>query len=173
MTTLRQENEGNHPNATGILLRGILFIWFLLPLSVSAQSGLRYYTSSIDGSSQPYAVYVPYFYNQPDTAYPVIFIGHGFGGGRIDTSFSSFQQDFADTHHFLLVKVHGRGDTFYDGVGEVDFFDVLVEVKKQYQIDETRIYFEGSSMGATGAYRLGIRHPHIFAAVGGANGWAD
>jgi len=139
--------------------------------AVASGSALRYYTSRIDGSSQPYGLYVPKAY-QSGVAHPVIFIGHGFGGSA-SASFNSTQTTFADANGFLLVNLQGRGNTFYDGVGEVDFFDVLAELRALCNVDMRRLYFEGASMGATGAFRLGVRHPDVLAAVGGVDGWGD
>ena len=134
-------------------------------------SYLAYYTSTIDNSVQPYGVYVPATYTS-FALHPVVFNGHGFGGSA-NSSFSSAQMTFADANGWLIVQVQGRGNTFYDGVGEVDFLDVLALLQANFTLDMDRLYFEGGSMGATGAYRLGIRHPDILAAVGGADGFAD
>ncbi|HEY3379195.1 MAG TPA: prolyl oligopeptidase family serine peptidase [Armatimonadota bacterium] len=132
---------------------------------------LQSYTSTIDDSTQIYGLYVPtpFIATEP---HPVIFMGHGFRGRASDT-FSSYQQQCADACGLLLVQLDGRGNTFYDGVGETDFFEVLRELRAKFILDENRLYLEGASMGATGAYRLGIRHPDVFAAVAGADGWTD
>lgn len=150
------------------------FLLFLLAtqvLAVTPGSYLKQYTSSVDGSLQPYGLYIPTPYMAAD-AHPVIFSCHGFSG-RASGAFGTYQQQFANAHGFLLVQLDGRGNTFYDGVGEVDFFEVLQDLRAHYRLDERRLYIEGASMGATGAYRLGMRYPDIFAAAGGADGWAD
>jgi len=97
---------------------------------------------------------------------------HGFGGGP-SSSFSSHQKNHANANGWILVNLDGRGNQFYDGVGEVDFFDVLTILQSEINVDTNRIYAQGCSMGGTGAYRLGIRHPDIFAAVAGVDGWGD
>ena len=43
-------------------------------------------------------------------------------------------------------------------------------VKKQYLVDENRIYVRGGSMGGTGAMNFGLKHPEIFASVHAAVG---
>ena len=129
------------------------------------------YVSEVDGSIQIYGVYIPQPFD-PDVAHPVVFHGHGFGG-RANADFSAFQRSHADQRGWILVNLDGRGNTFWDGIGEDDFFRVLDELRAGYLIDEKRLYFAGASMGATGAYRLGFRHPDVFAAVGGADGWCD
>lgn len=148
----------------------------LLLSGVSAQavtpgSYMAYYTSAIDSSTQNYGIYIPNSYNNFQL-HPVIFIGHGFGG-HATNSFNSTQTTFAETNGWLLVQLEGRGNNFYDGVGEVDFIDVLAQLRTAYTLDENHLYFEGESMGATGAYRQGLRHPEFLAAVGGVDGFAD
>ena len=136
---------------------------------------LQQYTSAIDDSRQPYVLYLPDPY-VPAAPHPVVFIGHGFGAPppTADTQpFGAVQRRYADRNGVLLVYLYGRGNTFYDGVGEEDFFAVLADLRGRFSLDENRLYFEGASMGATGAYRLGIRHPDILAAVGGCDGFCD
>jgi len=130
-----------------------------------------YYLSQIDNTLQNYSLYVPTPYD-PAKPHPVIFIGHGYGSAT-QPSLSLNQVTYANTKGILLVGLTGRGNTFYDGVGEVDFLDVLADLRRNFNIDTTRLYFEGTSMGATGAYRLGVRHPDLLAAVGGVDGFAD
>ena len=149
----------------------LVFTLALSAAGVVPGGSLQSYLSRIDDSRQYYGLYVPENYSLSH-AYPVIFTGHGFGGG-VSSYFSEFQQQYAATNECLLVQLNGRGNTFYDGVGEVDFFDVLADLSAKCPIDKTRLFFEGGSMGATGAFRLGLRHPDILAGVAGADGWGD
>jgi predicted esterase len=96
--------------------------------------------------------------------------GPGFGGSA-NATFSDWQKTWADSRGWILVKLDGRGNTFYDGVGENDMLKVLTALKAEYSVDEDRIYFEGASMGATGTFRQGFRHPDLFAAIAGVDGW--
>lgn len=153
-------------------------VWFAVLLAVCLPAGaivpgsyLRSYLSAVDGSVQPYGLYVPTSYRDGVPA-PVAFNGHGFGG-HAGGSFSAPVMAFADTNGFLLVQLDGRGNTFYDGLGETDMREVLQDMRTYLSVDATRLYFEGASMGATGAYRQGIRHPDLLAASGGADGFAD
>jgi hypothetical protein len=40
-------------------------------------------------------------------------------------------------------------------------------------VDQNRVYLKGHSMGGTGTYRMGIKHPEIFAAIHAHAGFAD
>ena len=49
--------------------------------------------------------------------------------------------------------------------GEVDFFEALDAVKRQYAIDENRILDRGFSMGGASAWHIGTHHAGLWAAV--------
>lgn len=132
------------------------------------------YISEVDGSQQPYGLYLPEPFD-PDVPHPVVFFAHG-RTERANDNFSDtyrHQASFADEHGWILVNLDGRGDTWYEGIGEKDFFEVLDEIRQTYSIDETRLYLTGCSMGGTGAWKLGLRYPHLFAAIAGADGVCD
>jgi dienelactone hydrolase len=55
--------------------------------------------------------------------------------------------------------------------GRDDAMEVLALVRKRYQIDESRVYLTGHSMGGHGVYHLGSLFPDQFAAIGPSAGW--
>lgn len=46
-----------------------------------------------------------------------------------------------------------------------DVYELLQEVTKKYNIDSTRIYLTGLSMGGWGTWKMAFEHPDTFAAV--------
>ncbi len=72
----------------------------------------------------------------------------------------------------------GRGKGAFPGFGggnqpanlrelsEKDVMNVLAMVRKEFKIDDKRIYIMGHSMGGAGALFLGSKYANIFAAVG-------
>ena len=48
---------------------------------------------------------------------------------------------------------------------EKDVMTVLAMIRKEFNIDERRIYLMGHSMGGAGTYYLGSKHPEIWAAL--------
>ncbi|MHB0936827.1 MAG: Ig-like domain-containing protein [Armatimonadota bacterium] len=143
----------------------------LLPAAETPGSYLRTYVSTIDNSVQPYGVYVPTPFNEA-VPHPVVMNLHGWNGHATGV-FTTTQKSYADANGCLIVQIEGRGNNNYDGIAEVDLFDVLAELRASFQLDERRLYIEGASMGASGAYRQGVRHPDRLAAAGGADGMAD
>ncbi len=134
-------------------------------------AALESYVSEVDGSTQEYGIYAAKGPRPPD-GYPLVIHGHGYGWS-VSAGFSDFQRRWADEHGWLIVNCNGRGPTFYDGIGENDLLRVLQQVSLRYGVDRRRVYFTGGSMGATGALRHGVRHPDVFAAVVGVDGWSD
>ncbi len=128
---------------------------------------LKSYVSEIDGQAQPYSVRVPPTYDGRTPAALVVHL-HGHGWYR------PFQGHPAPAvGDAIVVSPHGRGAMDYMEVGEPDVMQVIAEVKRDYVIDDTRIYAMGHSMGGTGSWNLAVRHPDVFAAIAPNAGNAD
>ena len=112
---------------------------------------VRGYVSKIDGSVQPYGLVVPPTY-APDK--PHRWRVDGWFHGRsetlneIDFLYDRMQNagDFqpADT---IVLHLYGRYCNASQFAGEVDFFEALDDVKKNFSVDENRILVRGFSMG--------------------------
>lgn len=50
-------------------------------------------------------------------------------------------------------------------LGEKDVMNVIDIVRREFNIDENRMYLMGHSMGGAGAYHLGVRHARDWAAI--------
>ena len=133
------------------------------------------YLSPVDGTPQPYHVYVPSSYD-PTRPTPVVFSLHGFGG-RTGPAGGGWKGRWADANTWLLVRPDGRGSQNWDGIGEDDIFHVLRDLRHAtpdhpaFNIDPDRLYAEGGSMGGHGAFRLATRHAGTFAATAPVAGW--
>src|SRR5262249_5204222 len=51
-------------------------------------------------------------------------------------------------------------------LSEKDVMNVLEIVRKEFNVDEKRIYLIGHSMGGAGAYHLGTKYPDTWAGLG-------
>ncbi|MGD9496152.1 MAG: prolyl oligopeptidase family serine peptidase [Armatimonadota bacterium] len=145
----------------------------LAPLaSAEGLSRVVEYRSPIDDSLQAYGVYVPSVPPPSERGYPAVLHGHGYGWS-VSTSFSEFQRSWADEHGWVLIHLNARGPNFYEGVGDIETLNVVADAAARFGLDRDRIYMTGGSMGGTGALRHGLRHPDVFAAVMGVDGWTD
>ncbi|MFC1562729.1 prolyl oligopeptidase family serine peptidase [candidate division KSB1 bacterium] len=150
------------------------------PFESSRGGFVKAYRSDLDGSLQPYAVYVPLDY-APSKSYPLVIGLHGatsthvnflkriFGmsnkPGESDEEAIKYFRRF-EPLDFIVATPYGRGTrNSYYGIGEIDVLNVLELMKKAYNIDINRIYLTGLSMGGDGTWSIGLHYPDIFAAI--------
>jgi pimeloyl-ACP methyl ester carboxylesterase len=91
-----------------------------------------------------------------------------------DTIFRETDIDPANvpaSHRGFLVAPWCRGNSMYHEAGESDFWQIIDLVKKQFEIDEDRMYLSGFSMGGGGTWNLAGRRPDLWAAVSPASGF--
>lgn len=153
-----------------------LLLLLVLPASAPAQPGglaqVVWYTSSLDDSQQAYGIYVPAAPAPSPDGYPAVFHAHGYGWS-VSAGFSDFQKQWAERHGWMLINLNARGPQFYEGVGDVESRNVVRDANRRFGLDLSRLYITGGSMGGTGAFRLAVRHPDLFAAAVGVDGWSD
>ena len=156
-----------------------LLLPFLAAAALYAQPASLTYRSRVDGTEQPYALYLP---KNLDRArkYPLVIglheeesnhavslkrlfgVANRFGetGLQALTTFPPMR-----SVDMIVACPFARATMGYQGIAEQDVYDVLDEVKRRYPIDEDRIYLTGSSMGGGGALWLSLTRPDIWAAV--------
>ncbi len=125
------------------------------------------YRSDIDDSIQPYSLYLPESYSS-DRKYSLAVLLHGYSGNDFNygNTLASLMPD-----DFIILSVFGRGDLYYQSVGEQDVLDVMDRVINRYSVDENRVYITGSSMGGLGTWRIGSLYADRFAAMAPFCGW--
>jgi len=139
-------------------------------LFLPGRIGRLAHRSGIDGSLQPFSVYVPEFYNGEE-ALPLYVTLHGSGVDETQTMKYVAQSllDFrmrGKAGRFIILAPRGRGlSDWYLGDSGEDVMECIEHVKALYNVDETRIMLDGFSMGGYGAWRLGLRFPEVFKAV--------
>jgi hypothetical protein len=139
---------------------------------------VRGYRSAIDGSVQPYVLTIP---EKLDVTKPVpLFLWlHGRGDTATDLHFiydrgrRGPQGPMKDPGDAMILEPFGRQSLGWKSSGEIDAFDALAEVKKQYPIDEDRIVLAGYSMGGAGAWHIGAHYTDQFCAVQPGAGFVD
>src|SRR5215468_4569772 len=162
-------------------MRKALACTFLLIFGMPlwAQPSAPTYHSSIDGSEQPFALYVPKNLDRT-RKYPLVIglheedsnhvmsLRHIFGViGRFGETGLQALTAFPQMRDvdFIVACPFGRGTMGYQGIAEQDVYDVLAEVKRRYPVDEDRVYLTGSSMGGGAALWLALTRPDLWAAV--------
>lgn len=134
----------------------------------------RIYVSDIDGSEQGYVVAAPSVCATDGTGrFPVLIFMHGFINdapwspeGKLDP-----MQLACLSKGVIAVSPYGRGSQGYRYDGERDVMAVLDEVRRDYRVDEDRIYLGGFSMGAEGTLTISCARPDWLAAIAPCSSW--
>ncbi|MDA0284851.1 MAG: prolyl oligopeptidase family serine peptidase, partial [Planctomycetota bacterium] len=138
------------------------------------------YVSQIDSSVQPYGVIVPKGYD-PKQPIRLDVVLHG-SRRPVGMSELKFMAGFdagdaanpsPPAQTFIELHPLGRVENCYRWSGETDVFDAIEDVCQRYNIDRNRIVLRGMSMGASGTWHLGLKHPDRFAAIGPYCGYVD
>ena len=141
---------------------------------------VRGYVSSVDGSVQPYGLVVPAGYDpQKPMRLDVVLHGSTRPQGNSELKFiERFDEGDEDVkllpdQPFIELHPLGRVENCYRWSGETDVFEAIDDVCRKYNIDRDRIVLRGMSMGASGTWHLGLKHPDRFVALGPYCGYVD
>ncbi len=162
--------------------------WLLVPAAAAALAAQTYvpgpqaqvFLSDVDGTAQPYAIYVPRNLDL-SRKYPLVISLHSEASNhrldlrRVVGRGNLFRQSDAEAANgpfppfpdldYLVVSPLARGSIGYQGIPERDVYDVLAEVEKNFPVDRDRVYLTGASMGGGGALWLALTRPDVWAAV--------
>ena len=140
------------------------------------QSGLdlRY----VDGTNtMPYRLYLPQNYN-PATNYPLVLFLHGVGEDGTDNVAQVanhidglIARTYSDYPAFLVAPQVPEGG-WYDEPWDFTL-GVLAEVRRNYSVDDRRLYLTGVSLGGFGTTDYAYGFPTMFAAIAPMSGATD
>lgn len=140
---------------------------------------VRGFVSAVDGSTQPYGVIIPKNYDgTKPMRLDVVLHGSSKPVGMSELKFMSrFDEGDADKPgpeaDFIELHPLGRVENCYRWAGDTDVFEAIEAVCRNYKIDRDRIVLRGMSMGASGTWHLGLKHPDRFVAIGPYCGYVD
>jgi poly(3-hydroxybutyrate) depolymerase len=150
------------------------------PWAVQRGRLVRGYRSAVDGSVQPYGVIVPASYDPAKPArLDVVLHGSTRPTGMSELRFMRpFEEEAAGGEpaagaNWIELRPLGRVENCYRWAGETDVFEAIADVSRCYRVDPDRIVLRGMSMGASGTWHLGLKHPDRFAALGPYCGYVD
>jgi hypothetical protein len=141
---------------------------------------VRGFVSAVDGSVQPYGVVVPARYDRTKPSrLDVVLHGSSKPVGMSELRFLNRfdegdgeakgppEQDWIELHPL------GRVENCYRWAGETDVFEAIEAACRNYNVDRDRVVLRGMSMGASGTWHLGLKHPDTFVALGPYCGYVD
>jgi pimeloyl-ACP methyl ester carboxylesterase len=149
------------------------------PWTAKTGKVVRGYVSAIDGSVQPFGLFVPKGY---DAAKPMRLDVVLHGSSRpVGLSELRFMNTFDDgdeggqpvDQDFLELRPLGRIENCYRWSGETDVFEAIETVCRNYNVNRQKVVLRGMSMGASGTWHVGLKHPDRFVALGPYCGYVD
>lgn len=137
------------------------------------------FISQIDGTQQPYALYLPPGFDKTK-AYPLVvslhseesthrlnfrqLLGAALPYNRVDPLDPRFYPVSRDVD-FIVAFPFARGSIGYQGVAESDVYQMLADVENHFLVDRDRVFLTGISMGGGGALWYALTRPDVWAAV--------
>lgn len=135
--------------------------------------------------SRTVLIHVPEGYTATEPT-PVVFMLHGSGAGAEDAQNAFGFNALSDREKFIAVYPQGMGDEEHgydwnggdccgqaskDKIDDISFLkQTYLNLKKNYNVDTSRVYIAGFSAGGIMAYRAGCELPDIFASIGVQSG---
>lgn len=151
-----------------------------IPWTTKKGKVARGFVSAIDGTVQPYGVIIPKSYDgTKPMRLDVVLHGSskpvGMSELKFISRFDEGDEDKGNAPDVDYIELHplGRVENCYRWAGETDVFEAIEAVCRNYKIDRDRIVLRGMSMGASGTWHLGLKHPHRFVAIGPYCGYVD
>jgi hypothetical protein len=137
----------------------------------------RGYVSRIDGSIQPYGVFVPPSYTAAGAAkYRLDVWFHGRGETLSEVNFlhdrTKNRGEFTPTDTIVL-HPYGRYCNANKFAGEVDVLEAIEAVKSNYRIDDERISVRGFSMGGAACWQFAVHYSDRWFAANPGAGFAE
>lgn len=147
------------------------------PWTSARGSVVRGYRSKIDGSAQPYGLRVPQSWNpEAKQPRPLYLWFHGRNDTLSEVAFIAGElkgkREFAPPEAFEL-RLYGRYCNASKFAGEMDAFEALDHVIRNYPIDTNRIAVLGFSMGGASTWHIAAHYPGLWAAASAGAGFAE
>ena len=152
-----REGKPQWTSATGLVVRG--------------------YVSRLDGSVQPYGLVVPPTFN-PNLPhnYRLDIWFHGRDEKLTELNFLAQRQRDAGQFtppNTIVLHTYSRYCNGQKLAGEVDVFEALADVRKNYPIDENRIVVRGFSLGGAACWHIAAHYPGHWAASAPGAGFSE
>jgi pimeloyl-ACP methyl ester carboxylesterase len=155
------------------------------PWTTQPGATVRGYVSKLDGSVQPYGLWIPASFSvgADGAARPSKFRldlwAHGRNEDLGEVKFianclkaGGGEYDFRAKDAFVL-QLYGRYCCANKLAGEIDAFEATDAVKRNYPVDENRIVMRGFSMGGAATWHLAVHYTDVWAAAAPGAGFSE
>jgi poly(3-hydroxybutyrate) depolymerase len=150
--------------------------------STAARVQIKSYEFKDAGKEMSYALFVPSTYDKEKKT-PLVIALHGLNSNPKQIMLYPGLTDQAEKYGFIVAAPMGYNSRGWYGqpipkqlanqadpenlpeLSEKDVMNVLAIARKDFTIDDRRIYLMGHSMGGGGTWHLALKHPEIWAAL--------
>ena len=147
------------------------------PWTESTGLVVRGYRSKLDQSVQPYALVIPATWKRGDSrARRLDVVLAGRGEKRSELAFLDERQKKPGEivpPEGIVLHPYGRYCNATKFAGEVDVFEAMEAVRRDFTIDPARIIVRGFSMGGASTWHLATHYPGVWAAAAPGAGFAE
>jgi S-formylglutathione hydrolase FrmB len=119
--------------------------------------------SVVDHSWQPFAFYIPPSYDPSKPAPLVVFL-HGATQSEVTVLASPWVRKAAVATGAIVAAPFARGDSQYADPAPLEVYQAVDIAERAFNVDRSRVYLAGHSMGGFGVFVVGPLHPQIWAA---------
>jgi poly(3-hydroxybutyrate) depolymerase len=140
----------------------------------------RTYEFKEAGKEMEYALFVPSNYNKEKKS-PLMIALHGLATNPQWIMRYPKLTDLAEKHGYIVAAPMGYNSSGWYGakgqsspkmnpenlgeLSEKDVMNVLALVRKEFNVDDQRIYLMGHSMGGGGTWHIALKYPDLWAAI--------
>ncbi len=145
------------------------------PWLISTGLIVRGYRSKLDGSVQPYGLVVPKNWKRDQPGRLQVWL-LGRGEKRTELAFLAEREahapEIAPADTLVLIP-YGRFCNATKFAGEVDVFEAMDAVRRDYAIDPLRTSVAGFSMGGASVWHLAVHHSGLWSSASPGAGFAE
>lgn len=124
----------------------------------------------LDGVERPWVLFVPSGYDPAEPCPLLVRLHGGVSRPEITEDLETYAEEsewtaFAEEHRMLAVYPQGQVDaTWWDEVGMALINDLVRTLKREFNVDDDRVYMGGYSDGASGSFTFAMVDPSDYAA---------
>ncbi len=160
----------------------ILLVTSIFILSINGLAQQTNHTITVGLDTREYIQYLPVGFNAATDELPIVFVLHGIGGTALSMTVAEMNL-IADTARFIVVYPQGANNGFgqpswnngtavlSSTVNDEAFFNKMMDYYiTDFNVDISRIYVTGISMGSIMSHHLACKLNHRIAAIGAMSG---
>ncbi|MDQ6826093.1 MAG: hypothetical protein M3Z14_02695, partial [Candidatus Eremiobacteraeota bacterium] len=135
-----------------------------LPITDKPGLSEHFIHSKVDGTLQPFALYIPRSY-RPEPAQTLVVLLHGNGQTESELLGAPYFRKLADDTGTVILAPFGRGLYDFAAPADEEIYQTLDQVQMVFHAGPRHVFLVGYSMGGFSVFKVGPLHPNRWGAV--------